>query len=74
MSNTRIAYVDKDECTSCSQCVDSLPDYFQVDDDDLAESHIGGKQINEAPIPEDDFDKVQAEIDDCPGESIHWKD
>ena len=30
-------WVDKEECTSCAQCVDDLPDVFQRDDDDLAE-------------------------------------
>lgn len=32
-------YVDKEECTSCAQCVDDLPDVFRMDDDDLAEVH-----------------------------------
>ncbi|MBP9889935.1 MAG: ferredoxin, partial [Leptospiraceae bacterium] len=24
----RIAYVNKDDCTSCNQCADNLPKYF----------------------------------------------
>ncbi len=70
----RVVYVDKDECTSCSMCADELPKYFQVDDDDLAESHNDGKNLNEAVVPEDDEKEVQNQIDECPGESIHWKD
>jgi len=74
MSNTRVVKVNKDDCTSCNQCVDNLPKYFQADEDYLAESHINGQQINKAPIPEEDFELVQNEIDDCPGECIQWKD
>ncbi|MBL8020140.1 MAG: ferredoxin [Leptospirales bacterium] len=69
----RIAFVKKEDCTSCNQCADSLPRYFQMDDNDTAESHIQGRQINQAPIPEDDQRLVQNEMDECPGECIHWK-
>ena len=69
----KIVYVDKDECTSCSQCADSLPKYFRMDDDDLAESHVNGGSINAAPVPDADQAAVQEEIDGCPGECIHWK-
>ncbi len=31
------AYIEKDECTSCGQCVDDLPDVFRMDSDDIAE-------------------------------------
>ena len=71
---TRIVSVIKDECTSCNQCVDNLPAYFQTDEDFLAESHLNGQHINAAPVPEGDFNAVQNEIDDCPGECIVWRD
>ena len=58
-------YVDKDECTACSQCVDNLPDVFKADDDDIAEV-ISGYDADE--------DDIQEEIDACPGECIHWKE
>ena len=74
MAKTRVVYVDKDECSACSQCVDSLPKYFKTDADDYAESHIDGKNLNAAPIPEEDWKKVQNEVDECPTESIRWKD
>lgn len=69
----RIVYVVKDDCTSCRACADGLPRYFQMDADDLAESHKNGGMINAAVIPEEDQELVQQEMDDCPGECIHWK-
>lgn len=61
----KIPYVEKDECTSCVQCADNLPDVFRMDDDDLAEVH------NPEGASEDD---IQEEIDACPAECIHWKE
>lgn len=58
-------YVKKDDCTSCSQCVDNLPEVFRMDDDDMAEVH------DPAGASEDE---IQDEIDACPGECIHWKE
>ena len=58
-------YVDRDECTSCGQCADDLPEVFEMDDDDIAiviEGHGGSE------------DEIQEEIDACPGECIHWKE
>ncbi len=66
-------YVDKDDCTSCSLCADTLPDYFRMDNDDLAESHNQGSSTNDAIVEETAKDKIQEAIDDCPGECIHWK-
>jgi len=70
---SKFVYVNKDDCTSCHQCTDNLPRYFQMDDDDLAESHVNGLEINNAPVSEEDTPAVQREIDFCPGECIHWK-
>lgn len=70
----RIAYVEKDDCTSCNQCADNLPKYFQMDDEDLSQTHINGEQINNAEIPDDDEKAVQNEMDECPGECILWKE
>jgi len=66
-------YVNKDECTSCALCTDGLPEYFRMDDDDLAESHNNGSNVGNASVPDNDTDKVQELIDDCPAECIHWK-
>ncbi|EKJ85478.1 ferredoxin [Leptospira meyeri] len=69
----RKAYVDKDNCTSCNQCADNMPKYFMMDEDDVSQTHIGGESINDAMIPDEDEKKVQKEMDECPGECIHWK-
>ena len=69
----KIVYVDKDDCTSCNLCADTLPQYFRMDDDDLAETHNEGINVNNAFAEVSDEDKVQDTIDDCPGECIHWK-
>lgn len=66
-------YVDKDDCTSCNLCTDTLPQYFRMDDDDLAESHNENDNINSAIVNQDDTEKVQEAIDDCPGECILWQ-
>lgn len=55
----RIAYVNKDDCTSCNQCADNLPKYFQMDDNDNSETHINGEFINNATIPEEDVKKFK---------------
>ncbi len=69
----KVAYVNKDDCTSCNQCADNLPKYFQMDENDTSETHINGQNINNADIPEEEIKKVQKEMDECPGECILWK-
>lgn len=56
--------IDKDECTSCGQCADNLPEVFALDDDDIA------YVVNSAGASEE---AIQQEMDECPGECIHWK-
>lgn len=70
---SKITYVDSEECTSCALCTDGLPNYFKMDDDDLAVA-IGGPEENTAEVADGDIDKVQEMIDDCPAECIHWKE
>ena len=67
-------HVIKDDCTSCNLCPDTLPKYFRMDDDDLAETHNDGGNVNDAEVSGEDEGKVQEAIDDCPGECILWKD
>lgn len=69
----RVAYVDKDNCTSCNQCADNMPKYFMMDAEDLSQTHLEGDLVNAAPIPFEDQANVQKEMDECPGECIHWK-
>ena len=61
----KIAYVDKENCTSCNACVEEVPDVFQMDEDDLAEVY------NAEGASEDD---IQDTIESCPGECILWKE
>lgn len=70
---SKIVFVEKDDCTSCSLCSDTAPGYFRLDDDDLAESHNEGENVQSAQIDGDAESQVQEVIDDCPAECIHWK-
>ena len=70
---SKIVYVNKEDCTSCALCTDDLPQYFKMDDDDLAEAYNKENNDHEAIVPDADVDKIQEMIDDCPGECIHWK-
>ena len=58
--------IDEDECTSCAQCADNLPEVFEMNDDDIAIVLPGWKDADE--------EDIQEEIDTCPGECIHWKE
>lgn len=57
-------YVDDTECTGCELCVDTLPDVFEMTDDDVSHVH----NPNGA-----DEEKIQEVMDDCPAECIHWR-
>ena len=65
MANSKEIYIDEDECTSCGQCADNLPEVFEMNDDDMAivVDHTAGSE-----------EAIQEEIDQCPGECIHWKE
>jgi|GEM_PF-139989 len=69
---SKVVTVNKDDCTSCGLCTDTLPKVFRLDADDLAESHNDDANVNKAVVDGADIDKVQETIDDCPGECIHW--
>jgi ferredoxin len=58
-------YVDEDECISCGACVDTCPDVFVMNDDNLAEV------TNPAGASEEE---IQEAIDGCPVECIHWEE
>lgn len=65
--------VIKDDCTACGLCAETTPGYFRIDEHDLAESHNGGANVNNAVVAAEDCAMVQVAIDDCPGECIHWR-
>jgi ferredoxin len=58
-------YVDESECTGCELCVDTLPEVFEMTDDNV--SHVSNPDgASES--------KIQEVIDNCPAECIHWKE
>jgi ferredoxin len=60
----RTPYVDQDSCISCGLCVDTLPEVFRMNDDDLAEVHEATGASEE---------EIQEAMDACPVACIHWQ-
>jgi len=60
----RKPYVDQEVCISCQLCVNSVPEVFRMNDDNLAEVHepYGASE-----------EKIQEAIDACPVSCIHWE-
>ncbi|HNR89913.1 MAG TPA: ferredoxin [Spirochaetota bacterium] len=56
--------VNRDECTGCELCADTLPEVFEMDADGLCriKDPTGASE-----------DKIQEVIDSCPAECLHWK-
>jgi len=65
-------FVDKRNCTSCGLCAETHPQYFRMNEYDIAESHNAGANANSAIVSDEHLTLVQVAIDDCPGECIHW--
>jgi len=58
------AKIDEDLCTGCEECVEAVPDVFEMDEDgELAVLKV-------EVIPGDQEDAVQESADDCPAEAI----
>jgi ferredoxin len=60
------AIVDKSGCISCGLCVNTCPEVFRFDDDNLAEAYADVK-------PEHEADAVEAR-DGCPVSVISIED
>ena len=60
----RKPYVDQEVCISCQLCVNSVPEVFRMNDDNLAEVHepYGASE-----------ERIQEAIDACPVSCIHWE-
>ena len=61
----KVPYVEKEECTSCNVCVDTVPGVFRMDDDNKAEVFDPSGA---------DESEIQEAIDVCPAACIHWKE
>jgi len=61
---TRKPYVDQDVCISCGICVETVPEVFRMNDDNLAEVY------DPTGVPEL---KIQEAMDNCPVNCIHWE-
>ncbi|RNC66350.1 MAG: ferredoxin [Desulfuromonadales bacterium] len=59
----RTLYVDKDVCISCGLCVETAPEVFRFDDNNLAEVFDPAGASEET---------IQEAIDACPVSCIHW--
>ena len=59
-------YVNKDDCTSCANCVDQLPEVFRLDDDGLSEVIPGAMASAER-------EAVEQVMEECSGACIEWK-
>jgi len=57
------ATVDPDLCTGCELCVDTCPEVFEMNDDDLAVTIVD-------VVPADAEETAQEAADDCPSEAI----
>ncbi|MFO8073805.1 MAG: ferredoxin [Polyangia bacterium] len=54
----------EDECTGCEECVDAVPDVFEMNEDgDLA-------KVKVETVPADLEDEVKEAAEDCPAEAI----
>ncbi len=60
----RKPYVDQDVCISCRLCVETVPEVFRMNEDDLAEV------FDPLGAPEE---KIQEAIDGCPVNCISWE-
>ena len=57
------ATVDPDLCTGCELCVDTCPEVFEMNDDDVAVVIVD-------VVPADVEECAQEAADDCPSEAI----
>jgi len=61
----KVPYVNKDECTECGVCTDTLPTVFRMDDNNKAEAFDpnGASEV-----------EIQEAMDLCPVACIIWQE
>jgi ferredoxin len=67
--------IDREECTSCGQCWDICPDFFEQNPDDtfsqVVEKCRTKGNAAEGEAPEEIADAVKEAAEACPVEIIH---
>ena len=61
----RTMIIDQDECISCGACVDTCPEVFRMNDDNLAEVYKADGASEE---------EIQDAIESCPVSCIQWEE
>ena len=57
------AVVIADDCTGCGLCVETCPEVFEMNDDDIA-------KVKADPVPAEAEASAKESADDCPSEAI----
>ena len=57
-------YVDRDDCTGCGNCAETLPEVFRLEDS--LSSVIPGAAAGA------DMEEIEDVIGECPGACINW--
>ena len=55
--------IDEDLCTGCEDCVNEVPEVFEMNDDGLA-------QVKSEDVPSEQEAKVKQSAEDCPASAI----
>jgi len=56
--------INEDECTGCEECVEAVPDVFEMaEDGEMAKVKVD-------VVPEELEDEVEQQAEDCPAEAI----
>ncbi len=70
--------IDREECTSCAQCWEICPEFFEQNGDDefsqVVEEHRTGGNPAEGEAPEELADSVKEAAEACPVEIIHLEE
>ena len=61
----RTMIIDQDECISCGACVDTCPEVFRMNDDNLAEVYKADGASEE---------EIQDAFESCPVSCIQWEE
>jgi ferredoxin len=70
--------IDREECTMCSICWDTCPDFFEQSDVDelsqVVDDYRAEGDISKGEVPENLEDCVREAADGCPVDIIHLEE